>query len=146
MPLDASGLQSDLEDLSVSPAADINGCAQQWADAMKAYASSIVPASTTVTAAATTLKGALTTAFAATAAAPGMETAFKAFATAIGTGMAPAFTATPPAGSVGFAAQFASAFPATHALAATAVAGIIDTWMKTGTATPSAGGSPVAWT
>jgi heme/copper-type cytochrome/quinol oxidase subunit 1 len=98
-----------------------------------------------VAAAAATLEGALATAFAASAAAPGMESAFAAFAATVGTGMAPAFVATPPAGQVGFATQFL-AQPATHALAAAAISGLIDTWMKTGSATPSGGGAPVPWT
>jgi hypothetical protein len=145
MPLDASGLNDDIEALAATPAADIAGCAGQWADAVQAFAASIVPASTTVAAAAATLEGALATAFAASAAAPGMESAFAAFAATVGTGMAPAFVATPPAGQVGFATQFL-AQPATHALAAAAISGLIDTWMKTGSATPSGGGAPVPWT
>ena len=55
------------------------------------------------------------------------------------------YTPTPPPGPVGFAARFAAASPATHAAAAAAMAGIIDTWMRTGSATPSGGGAPVAW-
>jgi hypothetical protein len=74
-----------------------------------------------------------------------METAFTAFATAVGTGMAPAFVAVPPAGLVGFAAQFGGAMPDTHAEAGDVIATMIDTWMKTGTATPSAGGAAVLW-
>jgi hypothetical protein len=74
-----------------------------------------------------------------------METAFTVFATAVGVGMLPAFVATPPATPVGFATQFAGPKPETHAAAASQISGIIDTWMRTGTATPSIGGAPVPW-
>jgi hypothetical protein len=59
--------------------------------------------------------------------------------------MAPAFTATPPPDAVGLAALFDAAYPATHAAAATRMSGALDTWFRTGTGTPSAGGSPVQW-
>lgn len=146
MTLALSGLQSDLQALATSPGATIAACAQAWADAMKSYASAVVPASATVNAAATTLKTALEGAFAQPAAAPAMETAFAAFAATVGTGMAPAFVAVPPPAPVGFAALFAGTFPASHAAAATALSAKINTWMKTGTSTPSGGGSPTAWT
>jgi len=145
MPLNASGLKDDLEALASEPEPDIPGCAQQWAEAMGAYAASIVPASTAVAAATATLKTALESAFALPAAATSMETAFLAFATTVGGGMAPGFVATPPPAPIGFATQFAGPHPATHAEAAQAIADLVDAWMKTGTATPSGGGSPVAW-
>ena len=145
MPLDTTKLYDGLLDVASSPGPDIASCAQQWADAMKEYASAIVPASTAVNAAAAALKTALEGAFAAGAAPPGMETAFATFATSVGAGMAPAFVATPPSGPVGFATQFAKPFPATHEAAATALSGLINTWMKSGTATPP-GGTPVNWT
>lgn len=145
MPLDVTKLYDGLLDVASAPGPTNADCATQWADAMKEYASAVVPASTTVEAAADALETALAAAFALPAAAASMESAFAAFALAVGGGMAPAFTATPPPGPVGFATQFASAFPATHALAATALSGLINTWMKTGTATPTAGGAPVNW-
>jgi hypothetical protein len=49
--------------------------------------------------------------------------------------MAPLFTGAPPAGQVGFAPQFGGAPPQTHGEAAGAIAGRIDAWMKTGSAT-----------
>jgi len=143
MPLDPSGLSSDLEGLASSPPDTVAGCAAAWADAMEGYAAAVIPASTTVSTARDALESALVTAFGSVAA-PGMETAFAAFATTVGAGMAPAFVATPPPGPVGFASQFLS-FPPTHAAAAAAVSGIIDAWMRTGTATPSGGGAPVGW-
>lgn len=145
MPLDPDGLKSDLESLASDTHDDNASAAQAWADAVEAYAAAIVPASTTVSAAAETLSGALTTAFESGDAAGPMETAFATFAATVGTGMAPAFTATPPPGEVGFASQFAGAHPETHADAGDQVGALIDAWMKTGTATPSGGGSPVNW-
>lgn len=144
MPLDATALYDGILDVAANPGPDIPSCAQQWADAMEDYATAIIPASTTVAAAAATLKTALEVAFALPAAAASMETAFTAFATAVGGGMAPAFVGTPPANPVGFATQF-TLFPATHELAATAISGLIDTWMKTGIATPPSGPA-VPWT
>lgn len=145
MPLNPSGLQTDLQTIAATPPATVALCAQAWANAMGAYTAAILPASTTVNAAKATLQGALTTAFGSSAAAPGMETAFAAFATTVGAGMLPAFVATPPPAPVGFAAQFAGPKPPTHAAAAAQLKTLIDTWMRTGTATPSGGGAPVNW-
>lgn len=145
MPLAKPTLSSGLAELAADPPATAAGCAQAWADAVRAYAAAVVPASTTVTAAAATLAGALSSAFQSSAAAPQMETAFTAFAASVGAGMAPAFVAVPPSGSVGFAAQFGGAMPATHAEAGDAIATRIDNWLKTGTATPAGGGAAVSW-
>lgn len=112
---------------------------------MQGYAAAIIPASTTISAAASTLSGALNTAFATEAAAAAMESAFAAFAVTVGGGMAPAFVATPPPAPVGFATLLVPPFPETHEAGATAMKNAIDAWMKTGTATPSGGGSPVPW-
>ena len=143
MPLAPSGLKTELQALSTTPGPTIAACAATWATAMKNYAAGIVPPSATVNAAASTLRTALAVAFALPAAAPSMESAFAAFATTVGGGMA-AFVPTPPPTPVGFATQFL-AFPATSAAAATALSGLIDTWMKKGSATPAAGGAPVPW-
>lgn len=145
MALDPSGLTADLTANFATPGATYAACGQQWADAMQAYATGIVPASTTVTTAAATLASDLAAAFALADAIPSMETAFATFAATVGLGMAPAFTAVPPPGAAGFAAQFGGGHPVTHADAASAISGIIDTWMRTGTATPSGGGAPVPW-
>ena len=135
MALDPTGLEDDgLEPICSAPPATAAACAQAWADAMEAYAADIVPPSTTVSAASTTLAGALTTAFQSPAAAPGMETAFAAFAATVGGGMV-GWAATPPPAPVGFATQFAGPKPTTHAAAASTIAGLIHSWMTTGTAT-----------
>ncbi len=145
MPLNVAGLQSALSAQFASPASSSPGCAQQWADAMRDYALAIVPPSASNAGAASALNAALAAAFATPAAAPAMESAFASFAATLGAGMAPAFVSVPPPRPVGFAAQFA-AQPPTHQAAAAAIAGLIDSWMRVGTATPSVGGPPVPWT
>jgi len=144
MPLLPAGLSSDLEGIAADPPATAAECAQAWADAMEAYAAGIIPASTTASAAAATLATALAGAFGARPAAALLETAFLAFATTVGGGMA-GFTPTPPPAPVGFAVLFAGPNASTHAAGAAAMSGIIDTWMRTGTATPTGGGPAVAW-
>lgn len=145
MPLDAPGLEADLEELFAEPPATVAECADAWAAAVGAYASGVVPASATVAAAQAALAGALLSAFQTPAAAAPMEAAFTAFATTVGAGMAPAFVATPPPSPVGIATLSAPPHPETHAAAANKYATAIDVWMKTGTATPSVGGAPVPW-
>lgn len=144
MALDDAELETQIEALAADPPPTIAECATAWADALEAHFSAVVPASTTVSAARATLETALAAAFASPAAAPGMEAAFAAFATTVGGGMAPAFVATPPPAPVGFAAQFLVQ-PTTHAEAAAAIASLVGTWARTGSATPSGGGSPVPW-
>lgn len=134
MPLVISVLSNALASNFASPAGDAAGCGQQWADAVKAYAAGIVPPSTTLNAAASALAGALGSAFASPSAIGGMESAFAAFGASLALGMAPTFTGVPPAGPVGFASQFGGPAPTTHAAAASAIAGRIDAWMKTGSA------------
>jgi hypothetical protein len=145
MPLALPALQAGLQNAFAEPPATVAQCAQAWADAVQAYAAAVVPPSPQVASAAATLATALQSAFSAPDAAPGMESAFTNFALTVGAGMAPAFVAVPPPGPVGFPQQFAGPKPATHAAAAQAIATLIDTWMKTGSATPAAGGPPVPW-
>lgn len=154
MPLNTAGLQSDLGVFFADPhiivvddEVDVAGsraaCAQEWADAMQAYAAAIVPASTTVAAAAATLSTALAGAFALPSAATAFDTAFLAFATTVGGGMA-GFTPVPPPAPLGIATLLGTT-QATHGAAAAAFATKIDTWMRTGTATPLPSGAPVNW-
>jgi hypothetical protein len=134
MPLASPVLASQLQTLFVSPPPDVPGCARAWANATVAYATAIVPASTTVSTAGDALAGSLASAFSSPAAAPLMEVAFLQFATAVGLGMA-GFAPVPPPAPIGFAQQFAGPKPETHADAAQQVAAIIDTWMHTGVST-----------
>lgn len=136
MPLDASKL-------TVSPGipgageraypATSSACAQEWADAMSAYAAAVVPVSATVSAASATLKTSLEAAFNGPVAArlAAVQAAFVAWAATIGGGMA-GFVATPPAGN-----PFAAAFLApvtTRSAGVAATAASIDAWMRTGLA------------
>lgn len=143
MPLGTS-LQSDILDMCNDPGATAAECATDWSDVMSDYAAGVVPTSAAVTAAVGTLQGALSSAFSAPSGTGValLETAFLAFAATIAGGMAPAFVATPPAGPVGFSTLVATTNPST---AASAMAAKIDTWMRTGSATPAAGGAPVPW-
>ncbi|HET9954092.1 MAG TPA: hypothetical protein VFQ61_06295 [Polyangiaceae bacterium] len=134
MPLDIGLLQSSLESVAANPPATSPECAHAWAEAVRSYAEGIVPPSAAVAGAAATLEGALASAFASPAAAPAMEAAFASFAATVGGGMA-GFAPTPPAAPVGFAQLFAGPKPATHAAAASALAALIDTWLRLGIAT-----------
>ncbi len=141
MPLDPSGLESDINDIT-DPETKAEA-AQAWADAMDSYAGGIFPASTTVSAAAATLKTAMESAFSlidpvSTAAA--LEAAFAAFAGTVSGGMSPAFTGTPPPAPVGFT-PLVSVIQPDKATASALWATTIDTWMKTGLA-QIAGGPP----
>jgi hypothetical protein len=144
MPLNSGGLQSALLAQFKAPASSAAGCAQQWADAVGNYASAVAPPSLSVSAARSALAAGLTAAFSSPLAAPGMESAFAAFAATVAAGMAPTFVGAPPPRPVGFAAMFATLSP-THEAAAAAMAALIDSWMRSGTATPSVGGAPVPW-
>lgn len=143
MPLNSGKLRAGILDVCSNPAETAAGCAQQWAQAMGDYAAGIVPPSATVTAARSALATALAGAFATPFAAPLMEIAFAAFAVTVGGGQV-GFVPVPPPRPVGFAALLAVIAP-THADAATAVTTLVDTWMRSGSSTPVAGGSPVPW-
>ncbi len=147
MAVNPAALQSRLASNFANPGSSFADCAQQWADAMVEYASAVVPPSTTVAAAGLALKASLASAFAIPGAAlPAMDPAFTTFATTVGAGMAAAgFIGAPPPSPVGFASLVGTTSP-THAAAAANVAGKIQTWFVTGTATPSVGGPPIPWT
>ena len=144
MTLNPASLASSLAGGFASPGSSYAACAQQWADSVVSYAAAITPPSTSVLGAKTALQASLAGAFAAPDAIGGMEAAFTQFAAAVGLGMA-GFVPAPPLGPVGFAAQFGGPHPATHADAGLAIAGRIDTWLRTGSATPVSGGTPVPW-
>lgn len=158
--LDPVQLRTDLCGLSEYPAncktcenyptceiRDEGDCqAGKWAEAMRQYSANVIPASTTVDAASSALETELMAAFILQVeASTEMELAFANFANAIATGMLPAYVGTPPPGIVGFLNLFTMDFPETWAEGAQRFATAIDNWMKTGTATPSGGGSPINW-
>lgn len=135
MPLSKPSLKSGLLGACSNPGDSPAACAAQWAAAVRDFAAALVPPSVSVAAAASTLESALSAAFASAAAAPLMENAFAAFGATVALGQAPTFAGVPPTAPVGFAARFAGPMPETHDDAASAVANLIDAWMKTGTAT-----------
>lgn len=145
MTLNKQALQSGIEDLAGANASE---AAQGWADAMEAFASGIVPASTTVSTAAATLATAMQSIMQGTDQATtvtSLEAAFAAFAVTVGGGMT-GFIPGPPAAPVGFAALAAVSSTSVETSAA-AWATSIDTWMKTGAsilAVPPF--TPVSWT
>lgn len=130
-------LEQGLTDAFANPPASASGCGEAWANAVKAYCSAVVPPVLTpaIESAASALAGALGGAFSSPSAIGSMESAFAAFGAALALGMAPTFAGVPPAGPVGFASQFGGPAPTTHGAAASAIAGRIDSWMRTGSAT-----------
>jgi hypothetical protein len=145
MPLVLSALSSGLQSVFANPPATAAACANGWASAVSSWASAIIPASTTVSSAVSTLRGALASAFASPNDASALESAFAAFAVAVGGGMVGYVPTTPPA-PVGFATQFSGPKPATAAAAASAIASLIDAWMRTGIGTLVAPpNTPVPW-
>lgn len=155
MALDSAGLQSDLASFFAAPPLTMDGddvdyatsrqqCAAEWASAMTTFGTAIVPASSTVAAASFVLSVALASAFASGSAASAVDAAFQTWAASVGAGMAPAFVAVPPPSPPGFVAGLGST-RASHGAAASYWAGLLNTWARTGTATPSGGGAPVAW-
>jgi hypothetical protein len=143
MALVQSTLRDALRDLFVAPGPTEVDCRFSWRAAMITYATPITPPSTAVTAAGNALALGLAGFNAPGAAAGKLESAFATFAATLAAGMAPAFVGVPPPGIVGFVSQFAGAMPATHLAAADALATLIDTWMRTGTALTQPGGVPV---
>lgn len=141
MALNPSGAKTTLGNLFSNPVEDEASAIVEWGGAIETLTTAVVPASTTVAAAAATLETALVGFNASNAAQAKLESALVTFAATVGTGMAPAFTATPPVAPVGIT------FPEEDdaQTAADAIIDTINTWLKTGTATPSGGGSPVNW-
>jgi len=133
LPLNVASLQSDLEALFSNPPLTAAECAQAWANAVQAYASGVVPASTTVSAAASTLATALQSAFGTPNALTGFDTAFLTLAATVASGMLPTFVGVPPAAALGIDALF-DAPQASHGAAAGTFASHIDVWLRTATA------------
>jgi len=112
---------------------------QGWANALEKCAQGITPPSTSLAAAKAAMISAMTGSFADLTGATWLAS-FQAFTAALATGMSPLYTATPPAQPPILNAPMPSMASALDAHAAAIVA-----WLKTGSATPSAGGSPIAW-
>lgn len=149
MPLLQSNLVDDLERLFESPPETAALCAQQWATIMHNYASTVIPASTTVAAAAAAMVPSLTSIFEtnveASPTAGAMELVFLAFGIQVGAGMAPAWVATAPVGQVGFLPLFERGARTSHREEAITYGNSIHLWMITGQATNSTSGATVSW-
>lgn len=145
MALSKTQLKQAFKDIADNPPSTHAEAADLWADAIVNYAASVAPPAVGVSALKGALVGVFTGAFSSAAAAPLMEPAMAIFGAGVGLGMAPAFVAVPPAGTVNFASLWVATTDNTDQ-AADDLAGAIDTWMKTGTATAIAPGStPVNW-
>jgi hypothetical protein len=145
MPLVTATLQTQLQDVFTNFGSDIPSCASKWADAIATYFTPVVPPSTMVAAAKATLTAQLAAAFAQPFAPPAMDLACTAFALTVAGGMALAFVAVPPPAPIGWATLLAEPYPISAAEAAQKIATALDARARTGTATPSVGGSPVPW-
>lgn len=121
--------------------------ANNWADAVNQYASLVIPISTTSVGA----KNAMIAAMLPGLSAPGgffaaFISGFTAYALTLGGGMAGAgFVAVPPPVPINFGPLLALPLDGPLSTKISTMASIIDTWFRTGTATPSAGGSPIIW-
>ena len=116
------------------------------ADAVDQYASVVIPASTTASQAKAAMLVALQGMGEQEQAITKIKAGFTQYATMLATGMAPAFTAVPPSGQIPIEpVENIGLNGGTAEDVASKIADIADAWFKTGTATPSSGGSPVAW-
>jgi hypothetical protein len=144
MPLVADVLKAQIMMFAQEPnfPANAAAAANSWASAVGTYATPITPPSLTVAAAQAALMGSLT-GVSADAQNFGMvfPTAMMSFATLVGAGMAPAFVAVPPTSPLNITLSENDDTDKAVGDLATAV----DSWLKTGTATPAAGGPPVPW-
>jgi hypothetical protein len=141
MPLDPDTAKTTLGAMFAAPPATEAAAAAEWANALEDLTTGIVPPSTTVAAAKVTFQAALVGFGLPGAAAAVLEAALVTFAATVGDGMSATHTDTPPIAPVGL--LFPTESDAQNA--ADAIIDILDTWFKTGTATPNAGGSPVNW-
>lgn len=122
-----------------------NEAASRWASAFDVYASQVIPASVSSSVAKAAMRVALT-GLINSANPASLEIGMNAYATALAVGMAPVFVAIPPPAPLVLTSAFAIGLAEGSAVdVANSMASLIDVWMKTGTATPSVGGSPIPW-
>jgi hypothetical protein len=119
----------------------------KWGNAINTFAGlNVLPLSSTTAQAKTAFSQLMATITAPEQADAVLKSAFAAYAATLAGGMAPAFTATPPPAIIDFKPVATAGFAGASAkTCADIMAGIILAWFKTGTATPSAGGSPIPW-
>jgi len=128
---------------------NMGGVVESWANAINDYAKSVVPTSTTSEQAKEAFKSTML----------GMSSelgngavilplAFTNYATALALGMAGAgFIGTPPVAPINLAPIIAAGLGgASGEIIANSFTVVVDIWFRTGTATPTAGGSPIIWT
>jgi len=155
MPFISNILETEIRKINDEPFASFEGfpkdvpeAADRWATAIDTFASSVIPASTTASAA----KSAFASVMQGVSAQSGnglalLSNALTAYAGALAGGMTGAgFIGVPPPAPI----ILDSISPiglggGSGADVAAALATLIDTWFKTGLATPIAGGAPVPW-
>lgn len=152
MPLSSSTINTELLKLLDKDNPSFVGFGQnplqvatKWADAIDNYASLVIPISTTSIPAKAAFIAALIPGVAPGAFMPALTLALTTYASSLAGGMTLAgFVGTPPPVPI-----VLPLFPATPLTTASMVANswstIIDTWFRTGTATPIIGGSPILW-
>jgi hypothetical protein len=146
MPLDRAALLDGMPGASGTYPLTHREAALAWSTAVSAWASGIVPPSTTVVAATSALEVELAAVFVSQVdAALALEGVFARFALAVGLGMA-GYVPTPPPGLVGFVAMFLEPRPSSRREGVERLAGRLDAWMRTGSATLVAPpGTVVPW-
>lgn len=160
MPLVVATLTTELQKFMDESYAGFTGwpadeldAAAKWATAIDTYAGvNLIPASTAAAAAKSALQGGLSGMSAPGAGPAIFDAAFVLYAAAIAGGQAPAFVGVPPLPGtllVGLVASAVAALPPNPpkppAVQLGILAGVIDAWFRTGSATPSGGGSPIPW-
>lgn len=119
--------------------------AEYWANALDIYGSTVTPVSTNVAAAHLAFVNLFNTMTVLTGAVI-FPTCFTAYGSALASGMSPAFIGTPPPNPPIFTSvQAAAVAGANQTQCLDLIVDIIDIWFKSGTATPSGGGSTINW-
>jgi len=116
----------------------------RWANVVKVYSSTIVPPSATLE----TAKSGFYTTMLNMDLGIGrtiFQSAFLQFTLLLAAGMTPAFIGTPPPTPINFSSLYALPLDTDINTKIEVFATIIDAWFRTGTATPSGGGSPILW-
>ena len=122
--------------------------AKNWANAICDYAATVTPVATpiAVEAAKAAFEAAVFGLITSQTFIVGIPAAFTTYAAALGAGMSPSFVATPPPTPIVLDAAWAIGLAGgKDSEIAKTLTTIIDTWFRTGTATPSVGGAPVLW-
>lgn len=151
MPLVKTILDTELSVLMDEDFANFGGfpdgiieASQRWSDVVDAYASAVIPSTTTASSAKTAFQGVI-----ASITVDGLvkfPLAFTAYAGALAVGMLPTFTGVPPPIPIVFDSAFAIGNAGgSGADVADAMSVIIDTWFKTGTAINISSGATVPW-